>query len=568
MIRRFGDLESRQFDLLVIGGGIFGACAAWDAALRGLAVALVEQTDFGSGTSANSFKIVHGGIRYLQHADLPRLRASCHERSALLRIAPHLVSPLPIVVPTYGRAREGKALLGAGMLLYDTLTLDRNRGIEPERRIPWSGFLRAAEVLDLFPGIERRGLTGAAVFCDGQMYNPPRLVLAFARSAAEHGALIVNYAEAVRLTRAGDTVTGAEVQDRLTGAAAQVRARAVLNAGGPWVPWFMSERERAPLADAGNYSRDACFVIRRRFPHPYGLALQGRTRDPDAVLARRARHLFVVPWRQYTLCGVWHRVARERPQEVELDAAEVAAFVEELNGAMPSLGIDPAEISTFNFGLLPFGDNEPGAAHLRYGKRSHILDHAAESGLRNLVSLIGVRYTMARGDAALAVDLVCAKLGRRNARPPTDRMPVSGGGFGGFGALVDAAEQAAPFAMSRSVAVALAHNHGGRYRDVLEFARRAELAGCIAGTTTLRAEVVHAVQTEMAQRLTDIVFRRTDLASGAHPGRQALEEAATLAGAQLGWSPAKRSAEIAEVERASSLRPRTHIARAAQQVAS
>src|SRR5690606_8118235 len=158
------------------------------ATLRGLSVALIEREDFGSGASANSFKMVHGGIRYLQHADLPRLRASCHERTAMLRIAPHLVTPLPIVVPTYGTGRRGKLLLGAGMWLYDALTLDRNARIrDRERRIPISRFVDAAAVEELFPGIETRGLTGGAVFYDAQMYNPTRLVLAFVAAAADNG---------------------------------------------------------------------------------------------------------------------------------------------------------------------------------------------------------------------------------------------------------------------------------------------------------------------------------------------------------------------------------------------
>ena len=142
MKRDLASLADRAYDLVIVGGGIFGACAAWDAVLRGLSVALVERHDFASGASAQSFKMVHGGIRYLQHADIGRLRASCFERSALLRVAPHLVQPLPILIPTYGHARAGKEFLGAGMLLYDLLTLDRNRGItDAERRIRWSEFL-------------------------------------------------------------------------------------------------------------------------------------------------------------------------------------------------------------------------------------------------------------------------------------------------------------------------------------------------------------------------------------------------------------------------------------------
>ena len=159
--RNIKELAQEAYDLVVIGGGIFAACAAWDATLRGLKVGLIEQTDFCAGTSANSFKMVHGGIRYLQHADIVRLRSSCHERSAMLRIAPHLVHPLPIMIPTYGYGKSGKFFLGTGMYLYDLLTLGRNRGIhDPKRHIPWTRFFSRQQVLKEFPDLSADGLTG------------------------------------------------------------------------------------------------------------------------------------------------------------------------------------------------------------------------------------------------------------------------------------------------------------------------------------------------------------------------------------------------------------------------
>src|SRR5690606_34403129 len=158
-------------EVLVISGGAFGAAAARDAALRGLKTALIERADFGGGASAECFKMVHGGIRYLQHADIRRLLSSCHERSALLRIAPHLVHPLPIAIPTYGRGRRGRAFLGAGALVYDLLTLGRNAGIrDPQRQIRRTRFLSRAEAVALFPHLKaEHDLTGAVVFEDGQM---------------------------------------------------------------------------------------------------------------------------------------------------------------------------------------------------------------------------------------------------------------------------------------------------------------------------------------------------------------------------------------------------------------
>jgi len=191
------NLSDREYDVLVIGAGAFGAAAARDSALRGLRTALIERADFGGATSAECFKMVHGGIRYLQHADVPRLRASSYERSALLRIAPHLVQPLPIAIPTYGHGRQGRAFLATGATVYDLLTLDRNSGIrDRQRQIRRSRMLSRSRVLELFPHLSTAQLSGAVVFEDGQMYNPARLVLAFVSSAVDAGATACNYVEA------------------------------------------------------------------------------------------------------------------------------------------------------------------------------------------------------------------------------------------------------------------------------------------------------------------------------------------------------------------------------------
>jgi glycerol-3-phosphate dehydrogenase len=312
----------------------------------------------------------------------------------------------------------------------------------------------------------------------------------------------------------------------------------------------MAEREKRPLPGSGSYSRDACFLLPRLFPHPYAIAVQGRTRDPDALLSRAARHLFLVPWRHYTLCGVWHKVWTDGPDHVHVTEAELQGFIDEINAAMPGVAARLSDVSMWNAGLVPFGDNAPGAAHLSYGKRSRIVDHEAAQGISNLVSLVGVRYTMARADAAEAVDLVCAKLKQRGPRPPTTRLRLMGGDFDRFADLVAAVARAAPPGLNGATIEALAHNYGTQYGHVFSCLRRPLLsAECLKGSTTLRAEIVHAARREMAVRLSDIVFRRTDLATGGHPGRDALEEAAGLAARELGWDAATRRSEIAAVEK-------------------
>ncbi|MBN1236879.1 MAG: FAD-dependent oxidoreductase, partial [Gammaproteobacteria bacterium] len=446
------------------------------------------------------------------------------------------------------------ALLGAGMLLYDALTLDRNKGIpDPKQRVPLSRFLDAATVKDMFPGIAAGGLTGGAVFCDGQMYNPTRLVLAFVRSAVDNGAIAANYAEVENLRLNDGVVEGATVRDHLSGEVFDVRARTVLNAAGPWAPWLVSTVEGVPRSAAvgqlRTFSRDACFVIRRRFPHRYAVALQGQTRDPDALISRESRHVFLTPWRQYTLCGVWHKVWTEHPDRVRIADEELDGFLAEVNNAMPDLALKRSDVTMWNAGVVPFGDNDADAKDLSYGKRSHIVDHRETHGIDNLVSLVGVRYTMARGDAARAMDAVCGKLDNKFGDAPTERTPVHGGDFDSFDSLVRSVERHGPDRVDRDAAVALAHNYGTAYKDVLRAGADAELgAGCLPGSTTLRAEIAHAVREEMACRLTDIVFRRTDLATGGHPGPAALQEAAAVAARELGWDDRRKRDEIAQVE--------------------
>src|SRR5450432_685595 len=260
MQRALSELSDQQFDILIIGGGAAGAAIAREACIRGFKTALVERDDFGAATSAHCFKVVHGGIRYTQHGDIRRMRASCLERAILLRIAPHLVSTLPFVIPTYGRGKGSRWFLGSGMLLYDLLTRDYNALVtDPCRKIRRTQFLSRSETLQLFPQIVSDGLSGAAVFEDGQMYNPPRLVLGFVAAAAGLGASVANHVEAERFLLAGRRVIGATARDRLTGERFEIRARLVINATGPWAEGLLRPDVGAQVP-AGVYSRDACFV--------------------------------------------------------------------------------------------------------------------------------------------------------------------------------------------------------------------------------------------------------------------------------------------------------------------
>jgi len=193
MRRGIDRLASEEFDLLIVGAGIYGACAAWDASLRGLRVALIDRGDFGGATSQHSQKTIHGGLRYLQQADLKRMRESIRERRTLMRIAPQFVSPFPCVMPTYGHLTRGREALAVAMLANDLVGLDRNRIDDPAKRIPRGRTVSRRRVLELLPGIPTKGLTGGAVWHDCQAHNTERLLLSFVLGACEKGAAAATY---------------------------------------------------------------------------------------------------------------------------------------------------------------------------------------------------------------------------------------------------------------------------------------------------------------------------------------------------------------------------------------
>lgn len=553
MQRNTTSLTDGEFDVLVIGSGAFGAAAARDCVCRGLRTALIERNDFGGGTSAECFRMVHGGIRYLQHADLRRLRASCQERSTLLRIAPHLVSPLPIAIPTYGRGRRGRIFLGAGACAYDLLTFDRNRRIaDPQRQIRHTQFLSREELLAQFPHLAAPDLSGAVVFEDGQMYSPSRLVLAFVKAAAAAGAAACNYVEALHFIWEGAAVRGVRASDRLSGEVFDIRAKLTLNAAGPWADELQLDAAHFGKSQRQPFSRDACFIVNRPPVSNYGLAIQGRSRDRDALFGRATRHLFAVPWRNQTLFGVWHRLFSQPADAAHVTGSEIENWIAELNASYPALELSADEVTYAHCGLVPFGDTAT-ETELSFGKESRIVDHRAVHNVTGLVSLVGIRFTTACGDAARAVDMLLrqspVRSTQRDALRPvrtasTAMQRLPGGDIDDFESFQSRALQARPANIGEPTLLNLTRNHGTEYQQVLQLAQDGSAARTVPGTATLLAEIQHAVHAEMATRLEDVVLRRTEMAVNGHPGNVALAVAAAEMARLCDWSPQRVANEI------------------------
>lgn len=298
MIRDTETLTTRTFDVAVIGGGIHGACAAWDAALRGLSTVLVERDDFGGGTSANSLKIMHGGLRYLQDGNLRRARSSSRERAILLRIAPHLVKPLRFLIPIYAGGKHGGLVFRAGLALNDCVSWDRNRGVDTHRGVPRGRVVSREEALRLCPWLSRDGLRGGATWYDGLALTSERLTLAFLQGAAERGATVVNYAESIGFLRQGSRIVGLRVEDRVSGEVLEVRARATINATGPRLEKVVS-LARGARPDSGVEPAHLAKAINLVWRSEAGDMAAGVFSDlerRDDPAGSQGRYLFVVPW--------------------------------------------------------------------------------------------------------------------------------------------------------------------------------------------------------------------------------------------------------------------------------
>jgi glycerol-3-phosphate dehydrogenase len=532
MIRDLDRLTDTTFDVLVVGGGIYGLALAYDAAQRGLSVALVERDDFGSGASFNHLRTIHGGLRYLQTGDIARARESVRERRTLARIAPHAVRPLPFALPVYRSLTHGKIAMRAGFLVDRIVGAGRNRGVPPAHRLPGGRVYSRASAIQRFPGLRRQGLTGAAVWHDYVTVEPDRLTFSWAVAAAEHGAVLANHVEAVEPLVDGRRVVGVRARDLLGDRAIEIASRITVNATGGAADRLLKSiggSARIPMIKAMN------LVTRRDAGEE---ALGGRTAS--------GRHLFLVPWRDRAVFGTWESDELCEPDDRTIAERDVASFIAELNQAFPALDLSMADVTLVHRGVVPAAVRGRGI-----GLEGHeqIRDHAGE-GLEGLLTVVGTKYTTARAVAERVVDTLHGKL-RRTAVPcRTATKPLPGGTVRDVGLTIAEARREHDEGLPTDTIPHLVAAYGSRYREVLELAdgQTAWRSRVGADSPVIGAELVLAARKEMAVALTDAVIRRTPLGALGHPGAAALQRAAALVGAELEWSDAQRSREVALVD--------------------
>ena len=540
MMRDLEKMAGSPHDLLIIGGGITGACVAWDGALRGLRVALVEKDDFGGATSAATSKLIHGGLRYLQQKEFALVRESLHERRILELIAPHLVYPIPFLLPVY-RGGTGKVPLTLGMIVYELLAYDRGRVDDRSKRIPTHRDLSIEEVMEMEPNVPAEGLTGGILYYDCQMFSPERLTLEFFLSAADRGAALANYARASSFLLDGKRVCGAQVEDRVTGKRLEIRAKVVANVTGPWADLLLETLQGKAQRAAHVVRSKGIHLITRPLTHKSALLL----------ITREGRHVFVIPWRGHSLIGTTDTPYTGGPDELTVTEEEIHAFLREINEALPSAGLERLDVLAFYAGLRPLVEKDAQGETYRASRRYEIFDHADE-GLSGLFTVIGGKYTTARSLASKLIDRVFQAMGEEPPECKTEAIPLHGGNVGRCDTFLHRVLEAEGEILPRPVLENLVRSYGARYEDVLDLVREdTELGHALhPELPEIGAQVVHAARGEMALGLADVVFRRTGLGTLKHPGRVSLEKACDLMAKELGWRRGQRKAEMERVERA------------------
>ncbi len=555
-------LASIDFDLVVVGGGIYGVWATLDAAQRGLKVALLEQNDFGSGASANSQRVVHGGLRYLQHGDLKRMRESIRERSTLLRVAGHLVEPMPFLVPTYGLGVRGRPALFTAMKLNDLISADRNRGLAPQQHLPNGKLVSRAECLGIAPGIEPAGLTGGAVFYDAQVLNSERLALAVVRSAVAAGAQVANHMRVVGLLEAGGRVTGVRAEDRMTGRTLQIKSKMTLGCAGPWTGRVTAKPSpgKAPAPKRYDNLRAVALVTRDLFGG-MGLAVPSRKahQDNKELVGKGYRNLFVTSWCGLSLVGTFYSEYAGDPDELSVSSDEVRGYVDEFNEAYPAAGLTYEDVRFTFMGLQPkapapasgpapgYTVGEPVAE-----KRYRLIDHAKADGIDGLVTVLGVKWTTARGVAEEAVTLVSTKLGGRAMPCRTAERAIFGAPKIDACFAVGLAMDNRPSWATDSLIQELCRLYGTKYLELVQMAedepRLREPLTPDGGT--ILAQVVYAVRDEMAMTLPDVLFHRTDIGFRGYPGDACVHRCAEILAGELGWDAQRIAHEVDTVKKA------------------
>ena len=528
-------INNETFDVIVIGGGITGAAIAYEAASRGLSVALFEKGDFSEATSAASSKLIHGGLRYLSNMEYGLVRESLRERKTMANIAPNFVYPIPTLFPHYRSSiKSNKWLTKIGLTLYDLLAVGKKNAWDKSKRIPRYKTVSAEEAHRLQPIIRKKGLTGASIFYDCISICPERLLLSFIKSALHYGGKAANYArvEEFLTDRNQQRVCGVRVLDLLKNREFEVRARITINCAGPWADSMLWQLLKDD--NVGRLTRsEGIHIITKQITK--GDAIVG-------AVTPGGRHCFLIPWRGHTLIGTTDKPYLGHPDDYRVSRKSIQELIHEVNGSFEGLNLTLDDVLYSYGGLRPLVESRAKETY-RSSRKYEIHDNSI-NGIEGLFTVEGGKWTTSRGLAEKTIDRLREKFDISVGTSVSARQHLKGSEIRDMNAFL-ARMRSENRDFHGNTVECLGRLYGTECVKVLELARRENLlAEHLNSDGELPAQVVYGVHYEMARTLKDMVLRRTGIATLGNPGKKSLLRGARVMARELNWDQERIFEEV------------------------
>lgn len=549
MIRELSKIKS-NFDVLIIGSGIVGAAAALDASLRGLSVCLIDKSDFGGATSAASGKMIHGGIRFMQHAKFLRVRESLHHRRVFLNIAPHLVHPIPFIIPTYGHSMKGKEILTAAMIIYELLGIDKNQTRDSSKKIPHFKILSRDETLRLEPEINDEGLTGSILYYDCQMHTPERLTLAFVQSAHENGAEVYNYVKVDDLIISNSKVIGVKATDVLSGKTLEIHSSFIINASGPWITkllnGFSNFNDRVKI----QFSK-GIHLVTKSITNNNAIALATRHKQAKSLLTRGGRHFFIAPWKNLSLIGTTNVDFNGDQDEPMVTKKDIEDFLDEIKDSYK-----PASRLTFDDIKYFYGGLYIDDANIKFNKgyqghrSDQIFDHLKLNNIDGLISVIGVKYTTSLHLAEKVVDKVVLRIHKGEGKSSVKSHSLYGGNIFNYNEFIEDSIKKYSNQLDKEIIKNLILLYGSKFEDVINLGLKNKVLfeRINKNLPYIKAQIVYSIKEEMALKLTDIFMRRIGIGTIDKPTEETINSVSEIMSKELDWNKEKIESEISELK--------------------
>ena len=535
MKRLFDEPFDNHYDIVIVGGGISGVSVAYEAATRGLKVALFEKGDFGEATSAATSKLIHGGLRYLKNMEFGLVRESLTERKILENIAPNLVYPLPFMVPTFKNLLGNRFTLFMGMVLYDLLSLDKAWTWDKTKKLPFHKTISANRTLQLEPCVKKENLNGSSIYYDCQNINPERLTLGILKSAIENGAKAANYAKVNSFITDHNKVRGINVTDLIQHKEYEITADLVVNCTGPWTDIVLNSAKKTDSEKHHIRRSEGIHIITKKLCFKHAVLM----------MTKEGKHVMLIPWRNHSLIGTTDKEYNGDPDDYKVTKQSILELIDVFNQNFATYQLKYEDVEFAYGGLRPLVDNQTEASY-ESSRKYEIFDNKTD-GLDGLITVEGGKYTTSRKLATHVINKVSKKLKRKLGKSVSKKRYLVDSDIKNMESFIRQLVLRYPM-FSEATINYVGRNYGLQCHTIFRLAMYDKsLSKVLTDDGEILAEVVYVIKKEMAFTLEDIFFRRTGIGTLGYPGDETFNTVVEIAKEYLKWDDQRTQNEIKQV---------------------